>query len=486
MYPDMFRVFPAVLTFLIFGLFSGDSYAYKERPFDWSSSVDTDLSAVFDSHDESNANLLSPLISENAIQSALDDRDHRINPLFAIPRELRSSVSLWLRVYTEFTTQHVVLFDGRHPEIIYDVLDFRPLAESAKSKLVYEIMRERQIKTAVAKYRSAFGRLSRNPHPRSPTPEEKKVLAAVRKASHKHGFASLSHTFRTQTGQRDNIVRGLGKADPLFNKMEAIFASVGIPAELSRLVLVESSFNTNVVSSAGATGVWQFLEPSAREFMIVDHKMNVDERLSPIKSTVAAARLLQRNFKLLHDWGLAITSYNSGTKPLLGLSRRIPKSAMARKVFSYCDGTHTLGFAGKSYYPSFLAILHAESYRDFFFGRPNRLPEPTKMAYFRLGKSQSALDFGIEHGLSLHEFIRINPDVRNIKRPLPEGYWLAVPSQAADSFGGLIAENLNSLQLDKKRRSPRRSHKISMSRRRHGRTTLMTSGETRTSSDHKI
>jgi membrane-bound lytic murein transglycosylase D len=437
------------------------SYAYRERPFEWSSESDTDLSAVFDAHDESEANLFSPLVPEDNVLAALDDRDHRINPLFQIPPDIRSSVALWLRVYTQLTTQHVVLFDEKHPEIIYETLDFRALAEKSRNRMVYEIVRQRQIKSKFAKYRAAFARLAAHPRPHSPTFEERRVLSALRNASHRHGFASLAHTLRAQTGQRDNIVKGLGKADPLFNKMEAIFASIGIPPELSRLVLVESSFNTSVVSRVGATGVWQFMEPSAREFLIVDPGLKVDERLSPIKSTVAAARLLQRNHRLLRDWGMAITAYNSGPRPLLRASRSLPKRLVARHVFNYCSGARTLGFAGKSYYPSFLAILHAESYRDLFYGRPNQARN-ARIAYVPLARAQSALSFGLEQGVSLREFLQVNPDVRDINRVLPTGYWLAVPSRDTDSFDGLISQIFSSHKLERRRRLARKTKPLTV------------------------
>jgi len=64
----------------------------------------------------------------------LRDADARIGRDFPHPAQLKESVTFWLRIYhTEFTTQHVVVFDDRHPEIVYAVLDFRELAKTARN-----------------------------------------------------------------------------------------------------------------------------------------------------------------------------------------------------------------------------------------------------------------------------------------------------------------------------------------------------------------
>jgi membrane-bound lytic murein transglycosylase D len=61
-----------------------------------------------------------------------------------------------------------------------------------------------------------------------------------------------------------------------------------------------------VRSSAGAAGLWQFTRFTGRRYLRVDHV--VDERLDPLESTRAAARLLQYNHSILKSWPLAITA----------------------------------------------------------------------------------------------------------------------------------------------------------------------------------
>jgi membrane-bound lytic murein transglycosylase D len=75
---------------------------------------------------------------------------------------------------------------------------------------------------------------------------------------------------RFQTGQRDNVINGITIADRYFPWMEQIFRETGVPWELTRLGLVESSFNHRATSRVGAKGVYQFMEVTARKILPFD------------------------------------------------------------------------------------------------------------------------------------------------------------------------------------------------------------------------
>ncbi len=281
-------------------------------------------------------------------------------------------------------------------------------------------------------YRDALARLRRNPKPKRPTEIEKTILAAhARLANHKHGFYDMARNLRSQTGQRDNVVKGLLAAETFFPKMESIFKEVGIPPELTRLALVESSFNLSAISKVGASGVWQFMYKSGLEYMTIDPRHSVDERLSPLKSTVAAARLLKRNYKTLGTWPLAITAYNHGVRGLLRFSPQDRKNSNDGKIFDGCRKGQRLGFASRSYYAEFLALLHAETYRELFYGN-SPLPIAPPVAFHRMTKPKSGLKLSLEHGVSLREFQFFNPDVRNLQKPLPAGFYVALPGHKDD------------------------------------------------------
>lgn len=402
--------------------------AVFDHPVGWNDMSDLDLAPVFKSRYGSESNLMEPVISEAFFGLVLHDREERIHPDFKIPRSLEAPVRFWLRIYTEFTTQHVVIFDEYHPDLIYEVLDFRPLFKKARNEIAYEVMRNKKVANTLRAYQQAFQRLIKNPKPRRPSFIEARILETMQRSSHRHSIQKFAQSIRTQTGQRDNIIKGLLAAELYFPKMEEIFLAIGVPSELTRMSLVESSFNLRAVSYAGAMGVWQFLRRSALEYLVIDKKLGVDERLSPLKSTIAAAKLLKRNYRILKSWPLAITSYNHGIRSLRQVAALPKNDLFYKNLFKSCSSKSSLGWASRNYYSEFLALLYAEKYRYLFYGVPPLLRQHP-LAFYRLEVPETPLKIALRKGISIHEFGFLNPDIRSLKTKLPKGFWVALPVQ---------------------------------------------------------
>lgn len=132
----------------------------------------------------------------------------------------------------------------------------------------------------------------------------------------------------------------IGRSTLYFPMFEAELLAGGLPVDLKYLAVVESALTPYATSRVGATGLWQFMRPTAREMGLQITKY-VDERCDPILSTKAAISYLTFLYKQFDSWELAMAAYNagpgrvryairkSGTKDYWKLQGHLPKETRA-------------------------------------------------------------------------------------------------------------------------------------------------------------
>jgi len=112
--------------------------------------------------------------------------------------------------------------------------------------------------------------------------------------------------------EREYIIHMFHKGKNFFPKAVAIFDKYDVPDELQMLPALESNFNGNAVSKAGAVGYWQFMSELAGEYGLQTGG-KYDERRNFTKSTVAAAKFLRDQLDYFDgDLLLTVASFNCG------------------------------------------------------------------------------------------------------------------------------------------------------------------------------
>ncbi len=85
----------------------------------------------------------------------------------------------------------------------------------------------------------------------------------------------------------------------------------GLPTELALLPFIESAFNPRAMSSAKASGMWQFMPATGKHFDLTQNVFR-DDRRDVLASTRAALDYLEKLYGMFGDWHLALAAYNWG------------------------------------------------------------------------------------------------------------------------------------------------------------------------------
>ena len=120
----------------------------------------------------------------------------------------------------------------------------------------------------------------------------------------------VDREFLVNTYWQSNALLLMKRAHKYFPVIEPILSKNGIPDDFKYLAVAESGLQ-NVVSHAGATGFWQIMKATGREYGL-EINSNVDERYHLEKSTEVACRYLQKYKDKYGSWTLAAAAYNAG------------------------------------------------------------------------------------------------------------------------------------------------------------------------------
>ena len=346
---------------------------------------------------------------------------------------LKPAVSFWTGVFGDYSELQSVVHSEVYPGKIFQVLDFRDDSEKLDD---YALARKRTREELRAKEYANL--LLKQVHELRRTPE--KMNAEQRHVYDMYDdlkgddrrFLKAIGTVRAQRGLKERTERALDTAGSYLPQMEGIFKKHELPTQLTRLPLVESSFNVEAYSKVGAAGLWQFMPSSARIYMRLNEV--VDDRRDPWTSTEGAAGHLADDYAELHSWPLALTAYNHGRA---GVARGLAQTGgteLPDLVERYRN--KNFGFASRNFYAEFLAASAVERrYRE------NVANARAKVIAFDTVETKHYVPYETLRrlcGADDEIFKKLNPayrpEVIEGKLYVPPGHIIRVPAGTAKTF----------------------------------------------------
>lgn len=152
-----------------------------------------------------------------------------------------------------------------------------------------------------------------------------------------------------------------------FPMFEEHLAKYNIPLELKYLAIVESALNPRAKSRVGASGLWQFMYPTGKQYNL-EVTSYVDERYDPLKATEAACQYLSSLYGIFGDWSMVLAAYNCGPG---NVSKAIRRSGGSQ---NYWNIRKNLPKETANYVPAFLATFYIYEFKKEHGIQPKKAP----------------------------------------------------------------------------------------------------------------
>ncbi|PCH77236.1 MAG: lytic transglycosylase [Flavobacteriaceae bacterium] len=228
----------------------------------------------------------------------------------------------------------------------------------------------------------------------------------------------------------------LERARYYFPMFEEKLDQYDIPLEMKYLAIVESALRPRAKSHMSATGLWQFMYATGKQFDL-QVSSYVDERSDPLKATEAACKYLGSLYRIFGDWDLALAAYNSGPG---NVSKAIRRAGGSR---NYWNIRHFLPRETAGYVPAFYATLYIMEYAD----EHGIVAKKDTPVYFEMDTIHVKHQITFEQiyetvGVDIETLQFLNPQYKLDIIPFVKGrnYTLTLPKKAIGKFVSNEAE----------------------------------------------
>ncbi len=193
----------------------------------------------------------------------------------------------------------------------------------------------------------------------------------------------------------------LGLAQYYMPIFEEAFRKYGLPLELKYMAIIESALNPVAVSRVGATGMWQFMHATARNYGLKIDSY-VDERMDPVASVDAAARYLRDAYRIFGDWSLAISSYNCGSG---NVNKAIKRSGRRDfwSIYPY------LPRETRGYVPAMVGAMYAVNYAKEYGLEATPVQIPVHVDTFMVNRNVHFRQISEVLGIPIDDLRDLNP-----------------------------------------------------------------------------
>jgi membrane-bound lytic murein transglycosylase D len=201
----------------------------------------------------------------------------------------------------------------------------------------------------------------------------------------------------------------------------------GMPTEIALLPVVESAFNPHAYSRSKASGLWQFIPSTGKNYGLSQDWFK-DNRRDIVAATHAALNYLQRLYDMFGSWELALAAYNCGEgcvgRAIAANQRKgLPTDFLSLKLPSETQ----------NYVPKLMAVKNIVLAPSLYGIDLESIPD---QPYFTTVDAPQKIDVNLAAklaGMPVEEFVALNPANNKPVAVAPTGT-LVLPLDKADTF----------------------------------------------------
>jgi membrane-bound lytic murein transglycosylase D len=227
----------------------------------------------------------------------------------------------------------------------------------------------------------------------------------------------------------DYVKRMVGRSQKYLYHIVEEVQKRGMPTEIALLPMVESAFNPKAYSTSKASGIWQFIPSTGRNFGLQQNWW-VDNRRDVTAATDAALTYLQKLHVMFGTWDLALAAYNAGEGTVMRAIERNRKKGLPTDYQSLNLPAET-----KNYVPKLQAVKNIVTHPERY---GLEIQPIANQPYFTRVNAPKQIDASLAArlaGVSLDEFSSLNPEYnRPVLTATDDKHEILLPMGADETF----------------------------------------------------